>query len=88
MAAVTASMKERTGRTVEEWVALVEQSGPDPLDQKAVRGWLKETHGVPQNSQWAIAFAAAEKAGWVQPTVEGYVDQQYAGARAALRPVF
>jgi hypothetical protein len=88
MAAVTASMKERTGRTIEEWVALVEQSGPDPLDQKAVRGWLKQTHGVPQNSQWAIAFAAAEKAGWVQPTVEEYVDQQYAGAKAPLRPVF
>jgi hypothetical protein len=30
-----------------------------PLDQKAVRGWLRAEHGVPQNSQWAIADAAA-----------------------------
>jgi hypothetical protein len=88
MSAVAASMKERTGRTLEEWVTLVGQSGVDPLDQKAVRGWLKQTHGVPQNSQWAIAFAAAEQAGWVRPDVEGYLDAQYSGAKAALRPVF
>ena len=50
--------------------------------------WLKEAHGVPQNSQWAIAFAAAEAAGWVQPDVEGYVYAQYTGAKAGLRPVF
>ena len=39
--AVTESMKERTGRTLEEWVALVAASGIDPLDQNAVRRWLK-----------------------------------------------
>jgi hypothetical protein len=88
LAAVAASLKERTGHDLDEWVALVEQSGIDPLDQKAVRAWLKEAHGVPQNSQWAIAFAAAEAAGWVQPDVEGYIDAQYTGAKAGLRPVF
>jgi hypothetical protein len=88
MAAVTESMRERTGRSLEEWVSLVEGSGVDPLDQNAVRGWLKQVHGVRQNSQWAIAFAAAEAAGWVRPDVEGYVDAQYSGPKAALRPVF
>ncbi|MDA3649470.1 DUF4287 domain-containing protein [Saccharopolyspora indica] len=88
MAAVTESMRERTGRSLEEWVRLVEAEGPDPLDQKAVRGWLKEQHGVPQNSQWAIADAAARAAGWERPTVEGYIDGQYEGAKAVLRPIF
>ena len=88
MAAVTESMRERTGRSLQQWVSLVEASGVDPLDQNAVRGWLKKVHGVRQNSQWAIAFAAAEAAGWVRPDVEGYVDAQYSGAKAALRPVF
>ena len=60
--AVTESMKERTGRTLEEWVALVAASGIDPLDQNAVRRWLKTEHGVKQNSQWAIAEAAARAA--------------------------
>lgn len=88
MSAVTDSLAGRTGRTLEEWVALVETSGVDPLDQNAVRRWLREVHGVQQNSQWAVADAAARAAGWVRPTVEQYVDSQYTGAKAALRPIF
>ncbi|MER5261153.1 hypothetical protein ABTZ99_03580 [Actinosynnema sp. NPDC002837] len=37
MAAVTASMLARTGRTLDEWVELVEASSLDPVDRKAVR---------------------------------------------------
>jgi Domain of unknown function (DUF5655)/Domain of unknown function (DUF4287) len=87
LAAVTRSMKERTGRTLEEWVALVEQEGLDPLDQKAVRRWLKDVHGVPQNSQWAIADAAARAAGWERPSADEYMDALYTGAKASLRPL-
>ena len=88
MSAVTDSLAERTGRTPAEWVALVAASGVDPLDQNAVRRWLRETHGVKQNSQWAIADAAALAAGWVRPSVEDYIDGQFIGTKAALRPVF
>lgn len=88
MAAVTRSMRERTGRSVDEWVELVRASGIDPLDQNAVRRWLKSEHGIPQNSGWAIADAGARAAGWQPPTVEEYVAQQYAGKKAGLRPVF
>lgn len=88
MDAVAASMKERTGRTLEEWVAVVQASGLDPLDQNAVRRWLKEEHGILQNSQWAIADAAARAAGWTRPTTEEYIEQQYAGPKAHLRPIF
>ncbi len=88
MAAVSRSLAQRTGRSLDEWVALVGEQCPDPLDQGAVRRWLKEVHGVPQNSQWAIADAAAQAAGWVRPTVEEYVDAQYAGAKGALRPLY
>lgn len=86
MMAVTSSMGARTGRSLEEWIALVEGSGLDPLDQKAVRAWLKEHHGVAQNSQWAIADALATKHGWVRPDVDGYADQVYA-KRPELRPL-
>jgi predicted transport protein len=88
MSAVSASLAARTGRSLDEWVALVQASGVDPLDQNAVRGWLRSEHGVPQNSQWAIADAAARAAGWVRPSVAAYVDSQYSGAKAALRPIF
>lgn len=88
MTAVTASMRDRTGRTLEQWVHLVGAEGPDPLDQLAVRRWLKEQHGVLQNSAWTIADSAAQKAGWERPSVDGYIDGQYVGTRAALRPIF
>lgn len=88
MSAVSASLAARTGRTLGGWVALVQASGIDPVDQNAVRGWLRSEHGVPQNSQWAIADAAARAAGWVRPTVAEYVDSQYRGAKAALRPIY
>jgi hypothetical protein len=88
LSAVTDSLAERTGRTLEQWVALVQTSGIDPLDQNAVRRWLKDVHGVLQNSQWAIADAAALAAGWLRPSVEDYIDGQFTGKKAALRPVF
>jgi hypothetical protein len=88
MSAVTASLQARTGRSLDEWVALVKASEIDPLDQNAVRGWLRSEHGVQQNSQWAIADAAARAAGWVRPSVGEYIDSQYQGAKAALRPIY
>ncbi len=88
MSAVSASLAARTGRSLDEWLALVQVCGIDPLDQNAVRGWLRSEHGVPQNSQWAIADAAARAAGWERPSASEYVDSQYSGAKAALRPVY
>jgi predicted transport protein len=88
MTAVTESLAVRTGRSLDEWLALVRASGIDPLDQGAVRKWLRAEHGVPQNSQWAIADAAAREAGWVRPTAAQYTDAQYTGAKASLRPVY
>jgi predicted transport protein len=88
MSAVSASLADRTGRSLDEWVALVQASGIDPLDQNAVRRWLRAEHGVPQNSQWAIADAAARAAGWERPSVREYIDSQYTGAKAGLRPIY
>ena len=45
MGAVSASLAAHTGRSLDEWVAAVQASGIDPLDQKAVRGWLRSEHG-------------------------------------------
>ena len=88
MSAVTDSMAERTGRSLEQWVALVAKSGVDPLDQNAVRRWLREVHGVGDRPLAVLLDAAAREAGWVRPSVEEYVDGQYTGPKAALRPIF
>ncbi len=87
MDGVIDNMQERTGRSLDEWVALVQREGLDPLDQKAVRAWLREVHGVLQNSQWAIAMATAEAAGWTLPTADEYTESLYAGPKAHLRPI-
>jgi predicted transport protein len=88
LSAVASSIQDRTGRSLDEWLGLVAGSGIDPLDQNAVRRWLRDEHGVRQNTQWALADAAAQAAGWVRPSVEAYIDEQFRGARAALRPLF
>lgn len=88
MDAVTQSMGERTGRSLEEWVEVVSSSELDPLDQKAVRRWLKSEHGILQNSAYTIADAAARSAGWTPPTLDELIAQQYAGPKAHLRPIF
>lgn len=93
MAAVTETMTARTGRSLAEWTDLawrdlVEGTGADPLDQNGVRRWLREVHGLGQNTQWAIAFEVAGRAGWRMPTVAEFVDRQYAGKKAHLRPVY
>ena len=86
-AALVASMHERTGHDLDEWVAIVESSGIDPLDQNAVRRWLKAEHGIAQNTQWAIAFEVAGRHGWTMPTAEQFTDEMYSGKKAPLRPL-
>ena len=82
------NLKAHTRKTLEEWTQLVLASGIDPLDQKFVRNWLKKEYNLLQNSQWAIADAAARAAGWERPSVEGYIDSQYVGEKASLRAIF
>ena len=40
-----ASLKAKTGRSLEEWIAVVKKSGPK--SEKERREWLKEAHGLP-----------------------------------------
>lgn len=88
MSAVTKSLKQRTGRDLNEWVSLVQSQSLDQLDQKTVRNWLREEHGVGLNSQWAIADAVARAAGWEEPDLEGYIAAQYTGGKEPLRSIF
>jgi hypothetical protein len=53
MASVADSLAKRTGRTLEEWVAVVRGSGIDPMDQNAVRRWRVEHEEVPQEQEHA-----------------------------------
>src|SRR2546426_4092559 len=80
-----ANVKSRTGKTLADWIRVVEKSGPPT--EKERREWLKEKHGITTNYASWIAESAAGKGG-----VEGYdpdalVEAMYAGGKAGLRPI-
>ncbi|MCW2700868.1 MAG: hypothetical protein JWQ45_2403 [Blastococcus sp.] len=57
--AVAQSLTARTGRSLDEGVALLASSGVDPVDHNAVRRWPREAHGVRQDTAAAAADTAA-----------------------------
>jgi hypothetical protein len=87
-----ADLKEKTGRSMEEWLALVKKEGPK--DEKSRREWLKTKHKIAPNSASWIAERAEGKGGdedtpelYLKAAV-GYVEEQYAGPKERLRPIF
>jgi hypothetical protein len=85
-------LKDRTGRSVEEWLRLIKRSGPK--DEKARRQWLKTEYGLGTNSAWWLAERAEGKgtdvgdADTYLKAAEGYVDTMFAGGKAHLRPIY
>ncbi len=89
---VVAKMKDKTGRTLEEWIKLVKQSGPPTEKQR--REWLKAKHNLWTNYAWWIAERAEGKgaedgdpAAYLKAAA-GYVEAMYAGPKAGLRPIY
>ena len=85
-------LKEESGRSMEEWLALVKREGPK--EEKSRREWLKAKHKLGTNSAWWIAERAEGKGG-DEDTPEAYlkaaahyVEEQYAGPKERLRPIF
>jgi len=86
-----AELKEKTGRSLEEWIALAKREGPK--EDKARRAWLKTNHKLGTNSAWWISERVDGKGGEEDSpevylkTAEAYVEEQYAGAKSKLRPI-
>ncbi|HLK53860.1 MAG TPA: DUF5655 domain-containing protein [Candidatus Angelobacter sp.] len=86
-----AALKQKTGRTLEEWVKLVQKSGPST--EKERRAWLKAKHGLGMNYAGWIAEHSVGKGDDGNPETylkqaEEFVDNMYAGAKESLRPIF
>jgi hypothetical protein len=87
-----ATLPEKTGRSLEEWIALVKQEGPP--DEAAQRAWLKDKYKLGTNSAWWIAERIAGKGTeddspelYLQ-AAERYVAEMFAGSKAGMRPVY
>lgn len=87
-----ASLKEKTGRSLEEWLKLLKKSGPP--SEKERRAWLKSEHGLGMNyAGWIVARAGGEDDDFSSPeaylrAAEKYVDAMFSGPKGALRPIF
>ena len=87
-----AELKQKTGRSLEEWLRFIKKSGPK--DEKARREWLKSEHGLGTNSAWWLAERAEGKDSDIEDpdaylkAAEGYVEQMFSGSRAGLRPIY
>jgi hypothetical protein len=89
---VIANLKLKTGRSIEEWVRLLEEEGP-ATDQERI-AWLKAEHGIGSNYIRMITERAAGK-GLERTDPDAYlvaaaewVDAMFAGPKAGLRPIY
>ncbi len=84
-ASMLANMREKTGKDIEAWIAIVAASGLEK--HGAVVKYLKTEHGMTHG----FANLAAHKAREAAQPAAGPVDlvaAQYGGAKAALRPIY
>ena len=75
------NIEQATGRSIDEWVALVKASGAERHGE--IMAWLKAEHGFSHGNANFVALTA--KRGSVAGGDE-LVDTMYAGPKATLRP--
>jgi predicted transport protein len=90
---VLANLRTKTGRSAEEWVKLVRSQGL--AEPKAIQAWLKaqrlggtQAGLVTQRASTAPGHAFDDTAEGYFAAAPKYVDGQYSGKKAALRPLF
>jgi len=87
-----AELKQKTGRSLEEWLKHIKKEGP--ADEKERRAWLKEQHGLGTNTAWWLAERscgkgeeAADPDRYLQ-SAERDVEKMFSGKKANLRPIY
>lgn len=80
------NLKERTGRSLEEWVRIVKKSGP--ATEKERIAWLKAEHAITTN--YALWIAKRVDGGGMADDYDpdALVEAMFAGKKAGLRPIY
>src|SRR6267142_3524168 len=87
-----AELKQKTGRTLAEWLRLIQKEGP-PTEQ-ARRDWLKAKHGLGTNSAGWLAERSVSKSEELGDpdhylrAAENYVEKMFSGKKEHLRPIY
>jgi hypothetical protein len=85
-------LKQKTGRSVEEWLAHIKKAGPKGEQER--RAWLKEKYGLGTNTAGWLAEAAEGKGeessdpDLYLAKAESDVEKMYSGGKAKLRPLY
>ncbi len=89
--AIIRNLPETTGKSIDEWIALVKKSGTSGAKER--REWLKKNHRLGGTKAWMIVDRAEGKGAedtdpeaYLKAAAE-YVERMYAGPKAALRPI-
>ena len=86
------TLKDRTGRSLDEWLLLLQESGPK--SEKEQRQWLRREYKMGMNSAFWIAERASGKADELSDPqtylreAEQFVEKMYSGKKADLRPLY
>ena len=91
MRAVIANLPAKTGRDFDAWIALIRAqaiAGQGMRKNGEVVIWLKREYGLGHSTAFILAAEALKPADYVPPTTAEIIAAQYAGATAALRPIF
>lgn len=81
---MVANMKEKTGKTLEQWLKIVAKEKIEK--HMAIVKFLKSEHGVTHGFANMVAHHALNPVS--QDGDTDLVDQQYSGAKDALRPIY
>jgi uncharacterized protein DUF5655/uncharacterized protein DUF4287 len=87
-----AELKQKTGRTLDDWLRLIKKEGP-PTEQER-RDWLKTKYGLGTNSAWWMAERSVGKGEELGDpdhylrAAEKYVEEMFAGKKEPLRPIY
>ena len=85
--AMIANMKEKTGKTLEQWVAIAKKSGEGK--HGGIVKHLKADHGMTHGFANLVAHKTLKSdAGSASGGDDGLIAAQYAGAKTDLKPIY
>ncbi len=84
-AAFIANLHERTGKTLEQWMAEITKSGPPTLKERIA--WLKADRGLTRDYATWLAGLADGSVGAENYEPDALVDSMFA-AKESLRPIY
>ena len=87
-----AELKQKTGRSLDEWLQVIKQEGPATENER--RDWLKSKFSLGTNSAWWLAERSLGKGEELGDpdhylrAAEQYVEEMFSGKKAGLRPIY